>query len=150
MWGKIRTVTRPLTGLNRYHLGMTESITEADIYRLIGPDGFARLTAGFYRQIPTDDILGPMYPAEDLQGAQERLQEFLIQRFGGPADYSAKRGHPRLRMRHAPFPIDQKARDRWMLLMTNSLKECGFGDAVDSLLLRYFEQTATFMMNRAE
>ncbi len=134
----------------RYDSGMTEPISEADIYRLIGPDGFKRLVAGFYRQIPGDDILGPMYPQDDLIGAEERLCEFLIQRFGGPGDYSAKRGHPRLRMRHAPFPVDQKARDRWMLLMANALRECGFDAQINVLLLRYFDQTATFMMNRAQ
>jgi hemoglobin len=133
-----------------YDLGMSEPISEADVYRIVGPEGFGRLVAGFYRQIPGDDLLGPMYPKEDLEGAEERLREFLIQRFGGPGDYSAKRGHPRLRMRHAPFPVDQKARDRWMLLMGNAMKESGIPQEVEGILMRYFEQTATFMMNRGE
>ncbi len=127
---------------------MTQPVSEADVYRIVGAEGFKRLVAAFYRQVPGDDVMGPMYPKEDLEGAEERLREFLIQRFGGPGDYSAKRGHPRLRMRHAPFPVDQKARDRWMLLMGNAMKEAGFEPGVVEVLTRYFDQTATFMMNR--
>jgi hemoglobin len=123
-------------------------ISEADIYRLIGQEGFARIARGFYRQIPGDDILGPMYPADEMQAAEDRLREFLVQRFGGPTDYSNKRGHPRLRMRHAPFAIDSAARDRWMQIMTRSLEEAGLDSRVKPILLAYFESTATFMMNR--
>ncbi len=64
-----------------------------------------------------------MYPRHDLKGAEERLRDFLIFRFGGPQRYLELRGHPRLRMRHAPFPIDQTARDRWIELMNNALAE---------------------------
>ncbi len=78
-------------------------VEEDQIYGLIGEDGFRRLIAAFYSQIPGDPILGPMYPPDDIPGAEERLREFLIFRFGGPRDYLGKRGHPRLRMRHAPF-----------------------------------------------
>ena len=138
----------PLPRLRVMIFSMTQPITEADIYGLIGPEGFSRLVSGFYEHVRTDDLLGPMYPQDDLEGAQDRLGEFLFQRFGGPADYSAKRGHPRLRMRHAPFPIDQKARDRWMQLMSNSLRKSGFDQQVQTILMAYFEQTATFMMNR--
>jgi len=124
------------------------AIADLEVYARIGEAGFTRLASGFYRQIPGDDLLGPMYPAEDLAGAEDRLREFLIQRFGGPARYSEQRGHPRLRMRHAPFPINQAARDRWMQLMDRSLVECAFDPEVDSLLRKYFADTATFMMNR--
>lgn len=68
----------------------------------------------FYAQVPTDDILGPMYPPEDLAGAEERLRDFLVGRFGEPPRYIEQRGHPRLRMRHAPFKLDQRARDCWL------------------------------------
>src|SRR5687767_5262113 len=84
---------------------------EHEVYGRIGEEGFARLVAAFYGRIPDDDVLGPMYPKDDPAGARERLTLFLIQRFGGPGTYSQRRGHPRLRMRHAPFEVDRRARD---------------------------------------
>ena len=105
--------------------------------------------AAFYQQIPGDDILGPMYPKDDLEGAELRLREFLIQRFGGPDRYSQARGHPRLRMRHAPFPIDQAARDRWMLLMDNALAQTQLPESASVVLRRFFADAATHMINRA-
>ncbi len=95
---------------------------ENEIYPAIGSEGFERLCAAFYRQVPDDEILGPMYPADDWDGAEQRLRDFLIYRFGGPQTYIAERGHPRLRGRHAPFAIDRDARDRWMLLMNHALR----------------------------
>src|SRR6266478_5579510 len=103
-------------------------LLDTRIYSLIGEEGFTRLVADFYSQVPTDDILGPLYPPGDLAGAEKRLREFLIQRFGGPDTYSQRRGHPRLRMRHARFHIDRRARDRWMQLMERSLAEAGFDE----------------------
>lgn len=122
---------------------------ENDIFSVIGEDGFTRLVAAFYRQVPGDDILGPMYPPEDLAGAEWRLRAFLIGRFGGPADYIEQRGHPRLRMRHAPYAIDQAARDRWVALMSRALEETALPAEAAVLLRAFFESVATFMMNRA-
>src|SRR6185436_4303393 len=96
---------------------------ELDVYPQIGEDGFARLVRAFYAQVPADDVLGPMYPPDDLAGAEERLRDFLIGRFGGPPRYIEQRGHPRLRARHLPFAIDQRARDRWIQLMLRALEE---------------------------
>ncbi len=121
---------------------------ENELYSSVGEDGFRRLVAAFYRQIPNDEILGPIYPKDDLAGAEQRLRDFLIFRFGGPEHYIERRGHPRLRMRHAPFPVDQSARDRWMQLMNNALAEAAFPDDAKHILLAYFESTATAMMNR--
>src|SRR5579863_2113586 len=98
-------------------------MTEQEIYSTIGADGFTRLVAAFYRQVPADDVLGLLYPAEDLPGAEERLRDFLIFRFGGSMRYVEQRGHPRLRIRHAPFAIGQAARDRWFQLMSRALEE---------------------------
>ena len=84
---------------------------ELEVYSMIGMEGFTRLVAAFYRQVPQDDILGPMYPTTDLLGAEQRLRDFLIGRFGGPQTYIEQRGHPRLRARHSPFHINQAARD---------------------------------------
>jgi len=123
-------------------------VDDQDIYSIVGADGFQRLVGAFYRQVPHDDVLGPMYPREDLAGAEQRLRDFLVFRFGGPARYIEERGHPRLRMRHAPFPIGQAARDRWMDLMKNALAEADFPVEVDQVLREFFEGTATFMINR--
>jgi len=114
----------------------------------IGEDGFARLVGAFYAQVPGDDVLGPMYPAADLAGAEQRLRDFLVGRFGGPQRYVESRGHPRLRQRHAPFAIDQVARNRWIALMTKALDESRLPAESDAVLRRFFDDTATFMMNR--
>lgn len=121
---------------------------ELDVYAQIGEDGFSRLVRAFYAQVPSDDILGPMYPADDLPGAEVRLRDFLVGRFGGPARYIEQRGHPRLRMRHAPFAIDQRARDRWVALMGHALDETALPAESDAVLRRFFGDTATFMINR--
>lgn len=123
-------------------------IDEAGVFGQIGEDGFARLVRAFYAQVPGDDVLGRMYPPDDLPGAESRLRDFLVGRFGGPPRYVEQRGHPRLRMRHAPFPIDQQARDRWMLLMTRALDDVRLPAESDALLRQFFDATATFMMNR--
>lgn len=121
---------------------------EQEIYSVIGEEGFQQLVAAFYRQVPNDEILGPMYPKNDLAGAEQRLRDFLIFRFGGPQRYIEQRGHPRLRMRHAPFPVDHAARDRWMQLMTNALNEATFPAEAKEMLRSYFVSTATAMMNQ--
>lgn len=122
-------------------------MTDGDVYEAIGDAGFHRLVAAFYRQVPGDDILGPMYPAADMAGAEERLRLFLIGRFGGPPTYMERRGHPRLRMRHAPFRLDEAARDRWVLLMDNALDEAGLPADVTALLREFFHSVATFLRN---
>lgn len=123
-------------------------IGEHQIYERIGEEGFEKLVHAFYKQIPGDDILGPMYPADDLAGAEERLRDFLVGRFGGPPRYVEQRGHPRLRMRHAPFPVDRAARDRWIELMTKALDEAELPADVSKMLLEFFDGVATFMINR--
>ena len=123
---------------------------EQEVYPAIGEDGFRRLVAAFYSQIPNDDVLGQIYPKDDLGGAEERLRNFLIYRFGGPDHYIQERGHPRLRMRHGPFPVDRAARDRWMKLMNQALDAAQLPAEVRQVLVEYFESTATAMMNRPE
>ena len=123
-------------------------LPEGQIYDRIGEDGFRRLVAAFYRQVPDDDILGPMYPAEDLSGAEDRLRGFLIFRFGGPQNYIQDRGHPRLRMRHEPFVVNQEARDRWISLMRNALDETELPYEADTTLRMFFDGVATFLINQ--
>src|SRR5215831_20920361 len=122
-------------------------IGEGDIWGLVGEEGFARLVAAFYRQVPADDILGPMYPAADLAGAEQRLRDFLIGRFGGPQRYIEQRGHPRLRMRHLPFAVDAAARERWMQLMTNALDEVKLPPDADALLREFFHGVSAMLVN---
>jgi hemoglobin len=122
-------------------------MTDVEIFEAIGEEGFERLVAAFYRQVPEDDILGPMYPADDLAGAEQRLRDFLVGRFGGPPRYIEQRGHPRLRMRHAPFAIDAAARDRWLTLMYRAMDKAQLPRDVDLALRPFFEGVATMMIN---
>ena len=122
---------------------------EQDVYAVVGEPGIARVVAAFYRRVPADDVLGPMYPPDDLEGAEQRLRDFLIYRFGGPQRYIEQRGHPRLRARHGRFPIDARARDRWMQLMTEALAEAGLPAEAERVMRSFLDGIATFLMNRA-
>jgi hemoglobin len=122
-------------------------MNDEQVYARIGEDGFARLVHAFYAQVPGDEILGPMYPTDDLAGAEQRLRDFLIGRFGGPPRYIEQRGHPRLRMRHMPFLVDERARDRWVLLMGRALDQAALPEDVTALLREFFGAMATFLRN---
>jgi hemoglobin len=91
-----------------------------------------------------------MYPAADLSGAEQRLRDFLIGRFGGPQIYIEQRGHPRLRARHSPFRINQTVRDRWMRLMENALREASLPGEAEEFLRKFFDEMATFMINHSD
>lgn len=123
-------------------------MTETEIYAAIGEAGFARLVAAFYRQVPGDDILGPMYPADDLPGAEKRLRDFLIGRFGGPQRYVAERGHPRLRARHMPFAIDAAGAARWLELMERAFEEAALPEEAEGVLREFFVAVASMMRSR--
>ena len=110
---------------------------------------FEDLVGRFYAGVATDPILRPLYPEADLAPAQRRLTLFLAQYWGGPRTYDDERGHPRLRMRHAPFPIDAAARDRWLVLMRAALAETAPPPDVAAELDRYLEMAADAMRNRA-
>jgi hemoglobin len=123
-------------------------MNEGGVFAAIGEDGFERLVAAFYRQVPADDVLGPMYPPDDMAGAEQRLRDFLIGRFGGPQRYIEQRGHPRLRARHVPFPIDRRASERWLELMDHALVETALPADVDAVLREFFDAVAEMMINR--
>jgi hemoglobin len=109
---------------------------------------FEALVGAFYAAVATDPVLRPLYPEADLAPAQRRLTLFLAQYWGGPRSYDEERGHPRLRMRHAPFAIDPVARDRWLVLMRAALAEVGPPGDVAAELDRYLEMAAEAMRNR--
>ena len=129
------------------HTASIVTLPEDQVYARVGEDGFTRLVRAFYAQVPNDDILGPMYPAHDLTAAEERLRDFLIGRFGGPPRYIEQRGHPRLRMRHQPFVIDQAARDRWVQLMDRAFDDTQLDPTAAEVLREFLHGMATFMMN---
>ncbi len=120
------------------------------VYELVGGDPpFRALVDAFYRGVESDPLLRPMYPP-DLEGARERLFLFLTQFWGGPTRYQEQRGHPRLRMRHFPYPIGTAERDAWLTHMRAAVDEAGIQDPARAAMLQYFEQAAHFLMNRAE
>jgi hemoglobin len=103
----------------------------------------------FYEGVATDDVLGPMYPAEDLAdgSAERRLRLFLAQYWGGPTTYSEERGHPRLRMRHAPFRVDRVAQEHWLRHFRAGLDEAGLTPEQDAKFWGYVTYAAEFMLN---
>lgn len=117
------------------------------LYEILGADTFERLVAAFYRRVALDPVLRPLYPEDDLAGAERRLRLFLEQYFGGPTTYAEERGHPRLRMRHAPYRIGHAERDAWVTAMRGALDEAEVPEQAHTLMLDYFEKTATFMIN---
>jgi hemoglobin len=134
---------------------MTDTTTSSEppvaaptLYGRVGGDTwFETLTAAFYAAVATDPILRPLYP-DDLEAAAERLCGFLIQYWGGPADYSARRGHPRLMMRHTRFPIGMAERDAWYRHMAAAVKAGGLGEEDELTVLRYFAATSLQLVNR--
>jgi hemoglobin len=119
------------------------------VYEAVGgSETFKTLVERFYAAVESDPLLRPLYPEEDLSSATERLTLFLIQYWGGPDTYSARRGHPRLRLRHQPFAIGQAERDAWFEHMTAAVKSLGLTPDVQKELLDYFDTTSTAMINQ--
>jgi hemoglobin len=112
-----------------------------------GEDTFRRLVHRFYEGVAGDPVLRPLYPEEDLGPAEERLRLFLIQYWGGPRTYSENRGHPRLRMRHAPFTIGEREREAWLTHMRAAVDEIGLPEQLDKMLWDYLVMAAKSMIN---
>jgi len=125
-------------------------VTEAiSLYeRAGGTPFFESLVARFYAAVAIDPILRPVYPEADLAPATRRLTLFLIQYWGGPTTYDDERGHPRLRMRHAPFAIGPAERDRWLQHMRAAIAELAPPPDVVAALERYIATAAEAMRNR--
>lgn len=115
-----------------------------------GHDTFVRLVDVFYRGVADDEVLRPMYPEEDLGPAAERLTLFLEQYWGGPTTYSERRGHPRLRMRHAPYHVNPDARDRWLAHMRTAVDELQLPPLHEATLWDYLTRAAHAMVNTFE
>jgi hemoglobin len=122
----------------------------ATLYTDLGEPALRALIASFYQRVRTDEIIGPLYPQDDWAGAEKRLTDFLIFRFGGPQTYIEERGHPRLRMRHLPFSIGLTERDRWLDLMGAAMRDTGIQPPHAETLAAFFAQVADFMRNRPE
>ena len=112
-----------------------------------GRPTFEKLVRRFYEGITTDEVLLPMYPEADLEGAIQRLTGFLEQYWGGPGTYSEERGHPRLRQRHMPFKVNPDARDRWLLHMRAAVDSLELSPLHDATLWAYLERAAHAMVN---
>ncbi|MGH3517254.1 MAG: globin [Haloechinothrix sp.] len=112
-----------------------------------GEDTFRRIIGRFYQEVAADDVLRPIYPEDHLGPAEERLRLFLMQYWGGPHTYSDERGHPRLRMRHAPFSIGPIERDAWLRCMRIAVDEANLAEPYRTQLWEYFEMAANSMMN---
>ena len=119
------------------------------IYDQLGADAFWRIARAFYARVDRDPFLRPMFPA-DLEEPIRNQAEFLAQYFGGPQDYSARKGHPRLRMRHMAYSIGLHERNAWMAHMEGALADAAIPEPQLSQMREYFARTATFMMNRDE
>ena len=116
-----------------------------------GRPTFEKLVRAFYDGIRTDEVLLPMYPEQpDLEGAIQRLTGFLEQYWGGPTTYSEERGHPRLRMRHAPFKVNPDARDRWLKHMRAAVDTLELSPLHDATLWAYLDRAAQAMVNTRE
>ena len=118
------------------------------IYDMIGSEEpFRELVESFYAKVEQDTVLRPMFP-DDLEDGKYWQFLFLMQYFGGPTRYMEERGHPRLRMRHFPFPINQTARDHWLDHMLTSIDDVGIQEPARSAMRQYFERASTFLINQ--
>ncbi|NOK62091.1 MAG: globin [Chloroflexi bacterium AL-W] len=118
------------------------------LYDIVGGDEpFRRLVEAFYVRVEQEPLLRPMYP-DNLEESKEHLFLFITQYFGSPPRYQELRGHPRLRMRHAPFSIGQAERNVWLTHMLAAVDDAGFAEPARSMMHEYFERAATFLINR--
>ena len=111
---------------------------------------FDALVREFYVRVAQDPVLLPLYPADDMAGAEDRLRMFLVQYWGGPGTYSELRGHPRLRMRHMPFRINPEARDHWLECMSGALDTLDLSPQHRAMLWDYLQRAAYAMVNTFE
>ncbi len=126
---------------------MSEQPTDSLYDAIGGEETFRQLVSRFYAGVSTDPVLRPLYPEPDLSSAEERLRMFLIQYWGGPRTYSEQRGHPRLRMRHAPFAIGERERLAWLSHMRTALDSLDLPEPYATTLWSYLESAAFSLQN---
>lgn len=126
---------------------MTASSTLYD--RVGGRSFFEALTKRFYEAVAGDPVLTRLYPTDPdaFERARVHLELFLVQFWGGPTTYNDERGHPRLRMRHAPFVIGVEERDAWLTHMTDAVKAAGLAPLEEMQLVNYLASAATQLIN---
>ena len=127
-----------------------EAVTDTVWAQVGGTDTFDRIARAFYRGVREDDVLAPMYPQDDWEGATWRIRAFLEQYWGGPSAYQEERGHPRLRMRHNAFPVTPDAKERWLKHMHQALDEVQLPPMHDAAFRDYIERAALALVNRFE
>jgi hemoglobin len=139
--------TNPVT----VRLSQSGESVEGNMWQLIGGrPTFEKLVRRFYEGVRTDEVLWPMYPEHDLEGAIQRLTGFLEQYWGGPTTYSQERGHPRLRQRHMPFKVNPEAREHWLAHMRVALDELKLSPLHDATMWAYLDNAAHSMVNTFE
>lgn len=125
-----------------------DNLDPSQVYdRVGGMDAFVQLVEAFYTRVETDEVLRPQYP-DDLEPGKRHLAMFFAQYWGGGDIYSSERGHPRLRMRHAPFEVTPEAAQRWALHMSEAIREMQFASDVEALLLAYVQRATPTLINR--
>ena len=127
---------------------MSEQPGESFYAAVGGEETFRRLVSRFYAGVASDPVLRRLYPDEDLSSAEERLRMFLVQYWGGPRTYSEQRGHPRLRMRHAPFAIGERERLAWLAHMREAVDSLDLPEPYAETLWSYLESAAFSLQNR--
>jgi hemoglobin len=131
-------------------VGMSSPVQPTFYEAVGGHDTFVTLTRRFYEGVASDPPLRALYPEEDLGPAEEHLRMFLEQYWGGPTTYSEQRGHPRLRIRHAPFAVTPEARDRWLVHFREGLDKANLSPELDAQFWAYVQHAAQFMINTPE
>lgn len=146
MTSPVSASSEPTPGMN-VGAAPTQAVGQSFFEAVGGHKTFASIVRRFYDGVREDEVLSPMYPAHDMEGAVERLTMFLEQYWGGPTTYSDQRGHPRLRMRHQPFHVNPEARDHWMSHMRAAIEASDLSPLHAATLLDYLERAAHSMIN---
>jgi hemoglobin len=129
---------------------LSQNLEQSFYERVGGQKTFNELVSHFYALVAVNPVLRPMYPDSDLKAAAQRLEMFLVQYWGGPTTYSEQRGHPRLRMRHAPFHIATKERDEWLNCMRQAVDGLEINADLRTELWNYLEMAANSMVNQPD
>ena len=148
--GAETTAPAPLPNLTLRRGETGDAVTDTVWSQVGGTPTFERIVGAFYRAVREDELLAPMYPQDDWEGSEWRLRTFLEQYWGGPTTYSDLRGHPRLRMRHAPFAVTPEAKAHWLRHMHAALDEAALPPMHDAAFRDYIERAALALVNRFE